>query len=197
MRADIGGLSQNLQQGFLKGNEKPYHTLAELLIAQGRLAEAEQVLALLKEEEYFQYIRRDAGEASSLNRRADLTPQEAEYEKRYREIGDRLMSIGSEHGELVAKKSLNAEETVRLTQLEEDLKTGNQAFEHFLNDLTQHFSANLELNAKVVEQLRDEESFSEDLRWRFIRWPAKTHFISFCGRRTLRRTTSTRSKRRI
>src|ERR1700686_1824907 len=90
IRSDIAGLSQDLQKSFLKGNETPYHTLAELLIAQGRLGEAEQVLALLKEEEYFQYIRRDAGEASSLNRRADLTPDEAEYETRYREIGDRL-----------------------------------------------------------------------------------------------------------
>jgi CHAT domain-containing protein/uncharacterized protein HemY len=164
IRSDIGGLSQDLQQSFLKGNEKPYHTLAELLIAQGRLAEAEQVLALMKEEEYFQYIRRASDEASSLERRADFTPDEAEYEKQYREIGDRLMTIGVERGELVAKKSLTPEQSQRLMQLEQELAVGNQAFEHFLGDLKQHFSANLELNAKVVEQLRDEESFTEDLR---------------------------------
>jgi CHAT domain-containing protein/tetratricopeptide (TPR) repeat protein len=164
MRADISGLSQDLQQSFLKGNEKPYHTLAELLIAQGRLAEAEQVLALLKEEEYFQYIRREPGEGASLNRRADLTPDEAEYEKRYREIGDRLMTIGAERGELLSKTTLTQEQTQRLSQLEQDLAVGNQAFEHFLGDLTQHFSAKPELNAKVVEELREEEGFMEDLR---------------------------------
>ena len=49
IRSDIRGLSQALQQSFLKSNEKPYHTLAELLISQGRLTEAEQVLNLLKE----------------------------------------------------------------------------------------------------------------------------------------------------
>jgi len=164
MRSDIGDLTQEFQQSFLKGKEKPYHTLAELLIAQGRLAEAEQVLALLKEEEYFQYIRREPGEASSLNRRADLTPEEAEYEKRYREIGDRLMTIGAEHGELLAKKTLTQEQSQRLEKLEQDLVVGNQAFEHFLGDLTQHFSAKPELNAKVVDQLREEEGFMEDLR---------------------------------
>ena len=164
IRSDIRGLGQDLQQTFLKGNEKPYHTLAEILIAQGRLAEAEQVLALLKEEEYFQYIRRDAGEASSLNRRADLTPDEAEYEKRYREIGDRLMTIGVERGELLAEKTLTPEQSQRLIQLEQDLSVGNQAFEHFLGELTQHFSAKPELNAKVVEQLREDEGFMEDLR---------------------------------
>ena len=164
MRSDIRGLSQDLQRSFLKDNEKPYHTLAELLIAQGRLAEAEQVLALLKEEEYFEYIRREAGEGASLNRRADLTPEEAEYEKRYREIGDRLMTIGAERGELLAKKALTAEQSQQLTELERDLSVGNEAFEHFLGELTQHFSAKLQLNAKVVDELREEEGFMEDLR---------------------------------
>src|SRR5437016_9826076 len=63
IRSDIRGLSRESQQSFLKGNEKPYHTLAELLISQGRLTEAEQVLNLLKEEEYFEYIRRDSSKA--------------------------------------------------------------------------------------------------------------------------------------
>jgi CHAT domain-containing protein len=164
IRSDIAGLSQELQQSFLKGNEKAYHTLAELLIAQGRLAEAEQVLALLKEEEYFEYVRRDSGEASSLGRRADFTPEEADYENRYREIGDRLMQIGVERGELLSKPALTPEQTQRLTQLEQDLAVSNQAFEHFLGELTQHFSAKPELNAKVVDQLREEEGFMEDLR---------------------------------
>jgi CHAT domain-containing protein/uncharacterized protein HemY len=164
MRSDIAGLSQDLQKSFLKGNEKPYHTLAELLIAQGRLAEAEQVLALLKEEEYFEFIRRDAGEGSSLNRRADLTPDEVEYEKRYREIGDRLMAIGAERGELLSKRTLTPEESQRLATLERDLAAGNVAFEHFLGDLNAHFSATPELNARTVEQLREQEGFMEDLR---------------------------------
>ncbi len=163
IRSDIAGLSQDLQKSFLKGNEKPYHTLAEILIAQGRLAEAEQVLALLKEEEYFQYIRRDAGEASSLNRRADLTPEEAEYEQRYREIGDRLMTIGVERGDLLAKKTLTAEQSQRLATLEQNLATGNQAFEHFLGDLTQHFSAKPEMTGRI-DTLRETQGIMEDLR---------------------------------
>jgi CHAT domain-containing protein/tetratricopeptide (TPR) repeat protein len=163
IRSDIGGLGQDLQQSFRKGFEKPYHTLAEALIAQGRLAEAEQVLALLKEEEYFQYIRRDAGEASSLNRRADLTPEEAEYEKRYREIGDRLMTIGVERGDLLSKKELTPEQSQHLVQLEQDLAAGNEAFEHFLGDLTQHFSAKPEMTGRI-ETLRETQGIMEDLR---------------------------------
>jgi CHAT domain-containing protein/Tfp pilus assembly protein PilF len=163
MRSDIAGLGQDLQQGFLKGNEKPYHRLAEILIAQGRLAEAEEVLALLKEEEFFQYIRRDAGEVSSLNRRADVTPDEADYEKRYREIGDQLMTIGKERGDLLGKKTLTAEQSQRLAKLEQDLAAGNYAFERFLGDLTQHFSAKPEMTGRV-ETLRETQGIMEDLR---------------------------------
>jgi len=163
MRSDIRGLGQDLQQSFLKDNDKAYHTLVELLIAQGRLAEAEQVIALLKEEEYFQYIRRDGDEASSLKRRADLTPEEAEYEKRYREIGDRLMTIGVERGDLLSKKGLTPEQSQHLLQLEQDLAAGNQEFERILGDLTQHFSAKPEMTGRI-ETLRETQGIMEDLR---------------------------------
>src|SRR5579872_4687754 len=149
VRSDVAGLGQELRQSFLKGNENHYHTLAEILIAQGRLAEAEQVLALLKEEEYFQYTRRDADEAATLNRRVDLTREEAEWERRYRQMGDRLTTIGTERGELLAKKTLTAEQRQRLGQLEQDMADSNQAFEHFLGDLTQHFSAEQEISPRT------------------------------------------------
>ena len=163
IRSDIGGLSQNLQHSFLSDNEKPYHTLAGILIAEGRLAEAEQVLALLKEEEYFQFIRRDAGEDASLNRRADLTPDEAEYANRYREIGDRLMAIGVERSELLEKKTLTVEQSEHLVQLERDLEVSNQAFDHFLVGLTQHFSARADVTRRI-DDLRETQGIMEDLR---------------------------------
>ena len=163
IRADIHGLGQDLQQSYLKGNERPYHTLAEILIAQGRLAEAEQVLALLKQEEYFRYIRRDAEEASTLKQRADLTPDEAEWEKRYREIAGRLMAIGSEHGDLLAKHSLTADQQKRLEQVEQDLTAGNQAFQQFLGDLNQHFSAKPAM-ARSIDSLRETQAIMEPLR---------------------------------
>jgi CHAT domain-containing protein/Tfp pilus assembly protein PilF len=164
LRSSIRGLDQDLQKSFLKKNEKPYHALAELLIAEGRLGEAEQVLGLLKRDEYFEYIRRDAGERASLSGRADFTPEEVDWEQRYREIGGRLMAIGAERGELITKKTLTSAETRYLQQIEEDLKAGNIAFDKFLGDLTQHFSAKPEVNAKVVEELREEEGFMADLR---------------------------------
>ncbi len=163
MRTDISGLSQDLQKSFLREYEKTYHSLAGILIEQGRLAEAEEVLALLKEEEFFQYIRRDADDASSLTRRAVLTPEEAEYETRYREIGDHLMMIGVERGDLLGKKTLTPEQSQRLAQLERDLAVGNHAFESFLGDLTRHFSAKPEMIGRI-DMLRETQGIMEDLR---------------------------------
>ncbi len=162
IRNEIVGLDQDLQGRFLKSNERTYHTLAELLIAQGRLAEAEQVLGLLKEKEYFDYIRRDTAEAATLNRRASLTAEEAEWEKKYAAVGDRLVTIGTERGELSAKKSLTPEETARLNQLEEDLKLGNQAFEKFLTELSTHFTAK-SAGPQRIEDIRETQSIVEDL----------------------------------
>jgi CHAT domain-containing protein/Tfp pilus assembly protein PilF len=163
IRADVQRLDPDLQRTYLKENEKPYHTLAQLLIAQGRLTEAEQVLALLKEEEIFNFLRRDSSESSILNGVAELTPEETGWETRYREIGDRLMAIAAERGDLRAKKRLTADETQRLARLEEDLITGNKAFDKFLGELTQHFSAKPESAARI-EQFKQSRGIMEDLR---------------------------------
>lgn len=162
LRSSIRGLGRDLQKSFLKKNEKPYHTLAELLIAQGRLAEAEQVMGLLKQEEYFEYIRRDSTEGS-LDSRATLSVEEAEWEQRYREVGGRLMAIGVERGELITKQNRSAAEARRLVQLDQDLQAGNIAFEKFLGDLTQRFSAKAEGTLRI-EQIHETQALMEDLR---------------------------------
>jgi CHAT domain-containing protein/uncharacterized protein HemY len=163
LRSDIHGLSTESQESFLKGHEEPYHTLADLLIAQGRLVEAEEVLNLLKQEEYFDFVRRDSTESSSLTQHADLTLDEAAWEKRYREIGDKLVALGTERGELLDKKDLTPEETKRLVQLDQDLVVGNAAFEKFLTELAEHFSTMGEATARVA-QLRETQGIMEDLR---------------------------------
>ena len=162
LRSNIRGLARDLQRGFLKKNEKPYHTLAELLVAQGRLAEAEQVIGLLKQEEYFEYIRRDSTEGS-IDGRATLSVEEAEWEKRYRDVGGRLMAVGVERGELITKQNRSAAEIRRLAQLDQDLQAGNIAFEKFVGNLNQHFSAKAEGTLRI-EQIHESQALMEDLR---------------------------------
>ena len=59
IRVDIQKLGKDLQKGFVTSKQDSYRELADLLIEQGRLPEAQQMLNMLKEEEYFQFTRSD------------------------------------------------------------------------------------------------------------------------------------------
>jgi TonB family protein len=163
IRRNMRGLDQELQAGFAQSKSQSYRQLAELLAQQGRLAEAEQVLNLLKEAEYFDFVRRDSAESASLTQHADLTPVEAGLDKRYRGMEDKLVALGTERGVLLSKKDLTPEETKRLTQLDRDLQEGNLAFEKFLNDLEGQFAGAPVAKAQI-EQLRETQGLMEDLR---------------------------------
>src|SRR5206468_3384505 len=58
VRGTLEPLAQELQEGFLTARAPLYRELAELLLAEGRLPEAQQVLDLLKAEEYVDFVRR-------------------------------------------------------------------------------------------------------------------------------------------
>jgi CHAT domain-containing protein/tetratricopeptide (TPR) repeat protein len=163
LRANVAQLGIESQRDFATANSHTFRRLAELLVASGRLAEAEQVLGLLKEQEYFEYVRRDAAEASSVNGLATLSPEEVEGAQRYREIADKLVAIGAERGNLIdlgRKRDLTSGETRRLDQLEKDIEAGNQRFEQFIADLPQRFSA----KPVARSDLRETEGIGEDLR---------------------------------
>jgi len=80
IRSEITSLDKQTQQSFVKSNEQTYRNLADLLIAQGRLPEAEQVIRMLKDEEYFEFIRRDQ-DNSPKSAKAQLTPEEQGHRK--------------------------------------------------------------------------------------------------------------------
>jgi len=162
IRSNIRVLDAESQRSFLKSKEQTYRDLADLLIAQGRLPEAEQIIWMLKEEEYFEYIRRDSTNAPQ-GQKAQLTPEEAAIEKRYREIADQLAAIGTERGTLMDKKSRTPEEEQRLARLDADLVVAGNAFQKFLDQLTNELGSSAEPGGRVF-QLRESQGLMEDLR---------------------------------
>lgn len=162
VRTGNQGLSREMQQSLLKANDEMYHTLADLLIGEGRLGEAEQVLGLLKDEEYFNFLRRDADDADVRTRKAGLTTEEEAYNKRFTEIQDNLVAIGAERGNLMAKPSLTASDQQRLSKLDLDIAAGNAAFTKFLDELKAHFDSGPV--AARVQLLGESQGFMEDLR---------------------------------
>jgi CHAT domain-containing protein len=162
IRSNIRSLDIQSQQSFLKSKEKTYRTLADLLISEGRLPEAEQVIRMLKDEEYFEYIRRDSADAPQ-GQKAQLTQEEAAIEKRYREIADQLAALGTERGTLMEKKSRTPDEEQRLAKLDADLVLAGNAFQKFLSQLEAELGPSSEASAKAFA-LRESQGLMEDLR---------------------------------
>jgi CHAT domain-containing protein/Tfp pilus assembly protein PilF len=161
IRGDIQTLDKALQQSFLTSNTGTYRTLADLLITAGRLPEAQQVLDLLKAEEYFDFVRRDENAAGGTQQAA-LTPEESAWEQRYRAIADRVTALGVERQALMAKSSRTAKEDTRLDALEQDLTVAAQAFQQLLSGLAEAFRGTPEGSARLAE-VREAQGLMADL----------------------------------
>ncbi|MGB9103844.1 MAG: tetratricopeptide repeat protein, partial [Terriglobales bacterium] len=57
LRRDIQGLDKDIQKTYVGTITGAYRSLADLLLAEGRLPEAEQVLGMLKEQEFKEFTR--------------------------------------------------------------------------------------------------------------------------------------------
>lgn len=78
LRTRLTAIERALQRSFLEDKTSVYRDLADLLIEQGRLAEAQQVLGMLKEEEFFDFISRsEAGDPRT--RTIELLPHERDW----------------------------------------------------------------------------------------------------------------------
>ena len=122
LRRDISGLSQDVQKTFAHSQEDTYRKLADLLISGGRLYEAQQVLDLLKDQEYFEFVRR--GEAVAGSAPVTLIPKDAQP----------LVEIEREKEALAAKESLTAVEQERKDYLDAQLKAAKIAAQEFFDD---------------------------------------------------------------
>src|SRR2546423_229463 len=163
LRQNIRGLDRESQESFVGAKQETYRTLAGLLISEGRLAEARQVLDMLKRDEYLQFVRRDGGGTSALAARAPLSPGEAALEQRFKEISDTLAPPGRERGELAAKQELTPDERRRMSELETQLEAANPAFQKFLDRLEAEF-AGAKAGGDKVYQLRRAAGLQEVLR---------------------------------
>jgi tetratricopeptide (TPR) repeat protein len=135
VRANILGLENEDQRSFLKSKQQVYRKLGDLLITQGRLPEAQQILDLLKNQEYFEFVRRDGKEASSLTASIALTKDETQLSRKYKEGASRIAALGNEWSTLRAKSLRTPDEEQQLAELNEQLKNANREWEKFLSDL--------------------------------------------------------------
>jgi CHAT domain-containing protein len=155
LRANLSNDDSESQRLFLRNKAEVYRGLAELLIDQGRLPEAQQVLSMFKEEELFDFIRRSQNDDNRTTK-ADYSPAEESWQKRYHEISARLGSISSATEDLERKaksNNLSPEEMSSREQLRDDRKVAQQSFDRFLGEIMRELNtASPQRNREVGEQ---------------------------------------------
>ena len=121
-----------------------YRDLADILIEQGRLAEAEEVLEMLKEEEAFAYQRRDDQVARNLLQTSTLTDSEKTAIAGYEKIAEQITAIAREYGDLDRERLEYPEgkfpKQERLDQLARQRSGANVAFQKYLEQLKVEFA---------------------------------------------------------
>jgi len=157
LRQAIVGLEKETQKTYLKSVESTYRRLAGILIAQGRIAEAEEVLAMLKEEEYLSYLRRDDTVAADLKGRISLSADEKKAFEDYEKFSGEITRTAEELGFLEKKKnalplgeSLPAQDQEQYDTLKAKYDAAVTVFNKYLDDLKVKFSNN-DKRVAVVE----------------------------------------------
>jgi CHAT domain-containing protein/Tfp pilus assembly protein PilF len=156
LRADIKGLDKELQQSFLGTVESSYRKLAELLIKENRIPEAEQVLRMLKEEEYFEFVRRDGRVVASLDERINLNPAEKQAVEQYETISLGISRIYHEIEKLEKEKSTAPAGQAKVisdkqAELNKNLAISSSKLKSFLVELSTDF-AKTDADSKGVEE---------------------------------------------
>ena len=133
-RGRLTGLSADLQRSFVATKESFYRDLSDLLIEAGRLGEAQQVLAMLKEEELFDLLRRDAASDPRLTL-AQLTSLEAEWQRHGDVLGRSLSRMTAELAELRRLAARDDAQEARLKAVRAELDAVGREFRTWLDGL--------------------------------------------------------------
>lgn len=164
VRGKILKLEKKHRRSFLDDKIQVYQRLASLLVDEGRLWEAQQVLAMLKQEEYFEYVR---GEDNSLPETTSFNVAENSWKGRYDRIVSELASTQQEYSELKRKQrtsELTTDEKKQLDGLKEKLGDMKLAHHEFILELQTAFATSQRLDEFHGDHLRRLEKFQRTLK---------------------------------
>ncbi|WP_218141676.1 CHAT domain-containing protein [Nitrosomonas sp. Nm51] len=169
LRSENLKLEKHLQKSFLEDKRIIYENLANLLIDDGRFPEAQQVLAMLKEEEYFDFIQRQSDNDTQWTE-ATYTKTETDFAIRYHELTADLIEQRKVYTQLNKKleggQILTQAETKRLDELNARLEEARLVYLKFLNELEQVFTQERHLKEFYARDL-DEVSQTQNLLSKF------------------------------
>jgi len=154
IRKNITGLDKDLQKGYAEAKSPTYRVLAEMLVQTDRLAEAEKVLDLLKEEELKEVVRGAADEQSKVEP-LKLTEAQQKVQNDLaapEKTAETLAEMSVEYDSLRAKATRTPAEDARMKTLDTNIEQQNaQVSDFFAKTLYPELARNM--NAKDANEL--------------------------------------------
>ena len=136
LRWEARALDEDLQRSLGQRLFSTYHVLAGLLIDEGRLGEAQQVTAMLKEQELFEFVRGDRP-VDPRQTRIERTESERKPAEQYDQVA-RAAAAAAELQELDARAAgapLSEDDRARRTALKTRLEEADDRFKKYLTEL--------------------------------------------------------------
>lgn len=154
IRAKNTGLQETAAASLREQWRGIYQDLADMLIEKGRIAEAQNVLDLLKQQELIEFVRRDA-EGGGLQETASLTSREKAESGKIEEALASPLALAVELEQLAIKRSgggLSEADSARLKSIEDEL---DKSFEAFVTDVEALLSATSEEVAAAKDEIEE------------------------------------------
>ena len=125
IRKNISGMQKEVQAGFAQSKSGSYRLLAELLVEAGRLGQAEQILDLLKEQEFKDLVAGAAPGASASIEPLKLSPAQLDAESALPDLEKKARVIEESslaYAQLEAKASRTADDEAQLKSLQATMR---------------------------------------------------------------------------
>ena len=142
MGKHFSNIPKELADTFIKSKSDVFRALAELLIRKGRLNEAQWVLRMLKEEEYFQITLADRRGGNVKTSEMVFSEIEQQWQNQYQHVNHQLIALSKEYQLLLDKDlddRLNARQLERLDQLEDILDKSQEYVQIYIKHLISSF----------------------------------------------------------
>jgi len=151
VRGETRDLNAELRGSLLLSISGTYRTLADLLIVEGALAEAREVLDLLKDQEYADFTRGDESSRGVIS----LTPWEQSAQAQYQEQAHSITAIAQRWSELNRLSSRTREQDVQMATLLAQMKAADDKMEDYFRQLFSTIGTSQPAN-RTVEEARNE-----------------------------------------
>lgn len=135
IRKNISGLDKQVQAGFAQSKAGSYRMLAELLVQAGRLGQAEQILDLVKEQEFKDLVSGASAAAAPAVEPLKLSPAQQDAENALPDLEEKALVMEEAslaYAKIQAKPSRSADDDAQVKTLQATIQQQSSEIQSIL-----------------------------------------------------------------